>query len=129
MRIRSEHCVGFLKGRWPSLRGLRIRIDNEKNLQYATLWITTCIHLHMFAMDHENDVFVSGDAFLRQGLRIMREEAEMQQEWEEQRAEHAAAMEVEQEQSHDISLLEGKLKREELKGELFTYLNSIDEEL
>jgi hypothetical protein len=123
VRIRSEHCVGFLKGRWPSLRGLRVRINNEKSLQYATLWITTCIHLHMFAMDHENGVFISGDTFLRQGLKIMREEREMRKEWE---AEHAAEMEEEPEESHDISLLEGKVKREELKEKLFTYLNDIE---
>lgn len=123
VRIRSEHCVGFLKGRWPSLRGLRVRINNEKSLQYATLWITTCIHLHMFAIDHEDGAFVSGDTFLKQGLKIMREERNMQREWEVKHAEHAAEMEGECEETHDISLLEGKVKREELKEELFKYLN------
>jgi hypothetical protein len=80
----------------------------------------------MFAMDHEDGVFVSGDTFLKQGLKIIREEAQMQREWEAERAEHAAIMEAEREESHDISLLEGKLKREELKEELFTYLNSVE---
>lgn len=80
----------------------------------------------MFAMDHEDGTFVSGNAFLTQGLRIMRKEREMQREWDAERDEQAAAMEAEREESHDISLLEGKLKREELKNELFTYLNNVD---
>ena len=80
----------------------------------------------MFAMDHEDGAFISGDAFLTQGLRTMRKEKETQREWEAERADHAAMMEAEREESHDISLLEGKLKREELKNELFTYLNSIE---
>jgi hypothetical protein len=80
----------------------------------------------MFAMDHEDGTFVSGDEFLTQGLSIMRKEKEMQREWEAECAEHVATMEAEREESHDIGLLEGKLKREELKEELFTYLSSIE---
>lgn len=126
VRIRSEHCIGFLKGRWPSLQGLRICINNEKSIQYATLWITTCIHLHMFAMDHEDGTFVSRDRFLKQGLKIIRQEKAMQEEWEAEQAAHGEILEIEREVSQDIGLLEGKLKREELKEELFTYLNSLE---
>ncbi|KAJ3502372.1 hypothetical protein NLJ89_g8916 [Agrocybe chaxingu] len=46
VRVCSEHCVGYLKGRWSSLRGLRVAINNSAGLQYATLWIIACIHLH-----------------------------------------------------------------------------------
>ena len=126
VRIRSEHCIGFLKGRWPSLRGLRVCINNEKSIQYATLWITTCIHLHMFAMDHEDGTFISRDRFLKQGLKIMRQEKAMREEWETEQAANADILEIEREVSQDIGLLEGKLKREELKEELFTYLNSLE---
>jgi hypothetical protein len=80
----------------------------------------------MFAMDHEDDMFVSGHTFLRQGLKIMGEERERLREWEAEHAEQAAEMEEEREESHNISLLEGKVKREELKEELFTYLNNVD---
>jgi single-stranded DNA-binding protein len=80
----------------------------------------------MFAMDHEDGTFVSGDTFLKQGMKIMREERERQREWEAEHAEHTAEMEVEHEVSHDISLLEGKVKREELKEELFMYLNNVE---
>lgn len=79
----------------------------------------------MFAMDHEDGMFVSGGTFLKQGLKLIREEREMLREWEAEREEHAAEIEGEREESHDIGLLEGKVKREELKDELFIYLNSI----
>jgi hypothetical protein len=39
IRIRSEHCVGFLKGRWSCLRDLRLRVDDQKGLAFATLWV------------------------------------------------------------------------------------------
>ena len=53
IRIRSEHCVGFLKGHWSSLHHLWVHINNQHELMYATLWVITCIHLHNFAMAHE----------------------------------------------------------------------------
>ena len=73
----------------------------------------------MFAMDHEDGTFVSRDRFLKQGLNIIRQEKAMQEEWETEWAAHAEILEIEREVSQDISLLEGKLKREELKEELF----------
>jgi Arc/MetJ-type ribon-helix-helix transcriptional regulator len=80
----------------------------------------------MFAMDHEDGIFVSRDRFLRRGLKIMRQEKAAQEEWEAEWAAHAEILESEREVSQDIGLLEGKVKREELKEELFTYLNSLE---
>ncbi|THU93179.1 hypothetical protein K435DRAFT_639753, partial [Dendrothele bispora CBS 962.96] len=48
IRIRSEHGVGFLKGRFCSLRGLRLRINNQLSIQFASLWVITAIVLHNF---------------------------------------------------------------------------------
>jgi hypothetical protein len=42
VRIRSEHCIGFAKGRFPSLKDLRISIKNEKTHKFATLWGVAC---------------------------------------------------------------------------------------
>ncbi|KAH7918950.1 hypothetical protein BV22DRAFT_991691, partial [Leucogyrophana mollusca] len=53
VHVHFEHCVGFLKGPWSSLRGLQLRIDHPNHLQYASLWIMTCIVLHSFAMLHK----------------------------------------------------------------------------
>jgi DDE superfamily endonuclease len=127
VRIRSEHCVGFLKGRWSSLKDLRLRIDNEKDLRYATLWITTCIHLHAFAMDHEDGKLISTDAFFLEGQRIIAKDRADNRNILAAREEAAAQEEEELDDENDIELLEGKLKREMLKKELFLYLNGDDE--
>ena len=50
----------------------------------------------------------------------------MQEEWEAERTAHVEILEAEREVSQDIGLLEGKIKREELKKELFTYLNDLE---
>ena len=51
--IQSEHAIGFLKGRFASLKDLRIDIRNEKSHKFTTYWIACCIGLHTFAMMHE----------------------------------------------------------------------------
>lgn len=127
VRIRSEHCVGFLKGRWSSLRGLRCAIDNAEGLQYATLWATTCIHLHAFAMDHKDGIYISKDRFFRKGKRLMRKERQMRKEWLAHREEVGQEAEQEEDDDDDIGLLEGKIKREGLKKELFAYLDAEDD--
>ena len=82
VRIRSEHCMGFLKGRWSSLRGLRLRIDNKDQLIFASLWVITCIHFHCFAMDHEDGIEMTrGDAtsFITKAVKLFRKSEQMQQ--------------------------------------------------
>ena len=51
--IHSEHAIGFLKGRFQSLKNLRILIKSEHNHKFATYWIAACICLHNWAMKHE----------------------------------------------------------------------------
>ncbi|KIO22285.1 hypothetical protein M407DRAFT_43965, partial [Tulasnella calospora MUT 4182] len=46
LRIRSEHCMGALKGHWQSLRGLRIVINRKRDHDTACNWIRMCIILH-----------------------------------------------------------------------------------
>lgn len=55
LRIRSEHAIGFLKGRFPSLRGLRLQINNANMHRIATYWIAVCIAVHMFAFRVERE--------------------------------------------------------------------------
>ncbi|PPQ74561.1 hypothetical protein CVT24_004353 [Panaeolus cyanescens] len=50
VRIKSENCIGFLKGRFQSLKGLRINIVNEKTHKYATYWILGSVAVHDFAL-------------------------------------------------------------------------------
>lgn len=75
VRIRSEHAIGFLKGRFQSLKGLRISIKDERSHKFATYWVAACIGIHTFAMsceaeEQEEDDNI-GDAdldFIEEGL-------------------------------------------------------------
>jgi hypothetical protein len=116
--------VGFLKGRWSSLRGLRIRINNENDIQYAALWVTACINLHAFAMDHEDDIFLTRDTFYNKGLKLMRKEKRKQRARERRLAQEGNEADDELEDDDDeVALLKGRLKREQLKRGLFEYLD------
>ncbi|KIL54974.1 hypothetical protein M378DRAFT_39669, partial [Amanita muscaria Koide BX008] len=53
VRIRSEHAIGFLKGRFHSLKNLRARICDKKSHILATYWVAACIGVHAFAMQCE----------------------------------------------------------------------------
>lgn len=53
IRIRSEHAIGYLKGRFQSLKELRIRINSPEDVTYASCWIQSCIILHAFSIDNE----------------------------------------------------------------------------
>ncbi|KAF7368106.1 DDE Tnp4 domain-containing protein [Mycena sanguinolenta] len=76
VRIRSEHTIGFLKGRFQSLKGLRISIKDEKTHQFATYWVAACIGVHSFAMHceqeergpEEDEDAVMADPFIGEGL-------------------------------------------------------------
>ena len=46
LRVRSEHCVGVLKGWIQSLLGLHISINSKKEHQLACHWITIVTILH-----------------------------------------------------------------------------------
>ncbi|KAE8228482.1 hypothetical protein CF326_g6581 [Tilletia indica] len=46
VRIDIEHAFGLLKGRWASLRGLRLRVLNEEHMQGVCNWIIACCVLH-----------------------------------------------------------------------------------
>ena len=50
-RVRCEHCFGILKGKWQSLRGLRLLINDEEQYKFATNWIIACMILHNLAID------------------------------------------------------------------------------
>eukprot|EP00474_Spongospora_subterranea_P008040 CRZ08498.1 hypothetical protein [Spongospora subterranea] len=45
-RVVSEHGNGILKGRWQSLRGLRICINKPEDVRFACQWISACCVLH-----------------------------------------------------------------------------------
>lgn len=53
IHIHSEQAIGFLKGHFPSLKGLHTNIVNEKSHKFATYWVASCIITHAFAMKCE----------------------------------------------------------------------------
>ena len=53
IRIRSEHTIGYLKGRFHCLKKLRFQVLNTQDLAYVTLWINTYIILYAFCLDQE----------------------------------------------------------------------------
>ena len=55
IRIRSEHAIGFLKGRFQSLKELCLEICDDRSHKFATYWIAACVGIHSFAMQCEAD--------------------------------------------------------------------------
>ncbi|KAF8581902.1 hypothetical protein K439DRAFT_1352747, partial [Ramaria rubella] len=111
VRVHSEHCVGFLKGQWSSLRGLWLHIDRPTHIWFATIWVSAsaCIVLHNFAMLHEAEESDGGDIelneFFCEGLGLLDEE---QRNWEAQDASHEnGAVECDADRGHDIDLIRG----------------------
>lgn len=59
IRVRSEHCMGALKGRFQCLRGLRVNIKGPDTHKEACRWITVAIILHNLIIDVEGEKSVS----------------------------------------------------------------------
>jgi hypothetical protein len=108
--------MGYLKGRFSSLRGIRLRVDSADQIKVAVWWVIACMAIHNFAMNVERQEDSSVDKFFKAGLTIMaKEHAEKGAEAEDIDTESSAA--------HDLELLRGQLKREILKRDLFEYLD------
>ncbi|PLW17065.1 hypothetical protein PCANC_11859 [Puccinia coronata f. sp. avenae] len=45
-RVRNEHTIGILKGRWASLQHLRLALNSRKDMKQIIRWINACIILH-----------------------------------------------------------------------------------
>ena len=73
VHIQSEHAIGFHKGRFHSLKHLRIWINDERSHKFATYWIVACIGIHAFAMQCEDkersdDKESEEDLFITEGV-------------------------------------------------------------
>ena len=57
IRIKSEHCIGILKGRFPCLRRLHVWIkDGRKQVKHIVDLITSCVIIHNLLIDYDDDV-------------------------------------------------------------------------
>ncbi|MBW0489047.1 hypothetical protein O181_028762 [Austropuccinia psidii MF-1] len=45
-RVRIEHCIGILKGRWASLQNLRLRCNSADDMVHVNRWVYACAILH-----------------------------------------------------------------------------------
>jgi DDE superfamily endonuclease len=55
LRVRSEHCIGALKGRWQCLRGLRVPTNGKHEHVHPCHWITVAIILHNMLVEWEGN--------------------------------------------------------------------------
>jgi hypothetical protein len=58
LRVRSEHCMGALKGHFQCLRGLQVNINSNSDHANALNWITVAIILHNLIIDVEGNSFL-----------------------------------------------------------------------
>ncbi|KAH9467337.1 hypothetical protein Pst134EB_002356 [Puccinia striiformis f. sp. tritici] len=61
IRVRNEHCIGILKGRFQSLRGLRKDLSSAGTMEKITHWISACIVLHNFLLEDKTPDYYEGD--------------------------------------------------------------------
>jgi hypothetical protein len=111
IRIFSEHTIGYLKGRFQSLKELRVQIHTKEDFIYATCWINTCIALHAFCQADEVD---EQSDFIEDGVAHERE----------QRRDERRAPAVEQRREREVTLADGRQRREELKNVLVRELDN-----
>jgi len=104
------------------LQGLCVLINGPEHIQFACVWIISCILLHSFAMDYEEGTDLSSDEFYQEGLWLVDAEHLHWTAHQTSAEAHVQAMDSEREAAHDLGLLEGRLFRENLKTKLFLAL-------
>jgi DDE superfamily endonuclease len=72
LRVRSEHAMGALKGRFQCLRGLRLQINSKSDHVAACRWVTITIILHNIIVDLEGNK--SAAAFAHVHTQVQEEE-------------------------------------------------------
>ncbi|KAF7369574.1 DDE family endonuclease [Mycena venus] len=114
VRVKSEHSVGYVKGRFRSLSGLRQQIDDSLDHERALAWVKACLIIHTLVgfIEQGQEDWEFMDELLEEGLR----------------AAPAPAV-VETEASSARRNTRGQQKRTELKAKLFASGVAEDREL
>ena len=50
-RVKAEHCIGILKGRFPLLKGIRMLIGNRLHMERIIAFVRGAVVLHNFLID------------------------------------------------------------------------------
>ena len=45
-RVRNEHTIGIMKGRWALLQELRLSLQTKRDMQQIIQWVNACVTLH-----------------------------------------------------------------------------------
>ena len=56
LRVSVEHCIGHLKARFPSLRGLPHRIRRKRDIALCMKWVGSCVVLYNLLLDLDDDI-------------------------------------------------------------------------
>ena len=106
-----EHCIGLLKNRFRSLRGLRTIISDEASAKRVIDRITVCIILHNLLMDtsYPNEWIVDG---LEEEL----EHPDLDYDYDEQHIPHPYE-----------ALADGRSRRDEMMNFVLQYNQDRDE--
>jgi hypothetical protein len=73
-------------------------------------------------MRHEDGNFFSKDQFFKDGQSYHKEQKKIEDEWRVEWQRVADEIETVRDEDDEVGLLEGRIKREELREELFNYL-------
>ena len=59
-RVKSEHCIGLLKGRFAWLKGIRIHIKRKRHVRQIIRYVTAALILHnlLIAAPFMDDLFI-----------------------------------------------------------------------
>lgn len=116
VRIRSEHAIGYLKGRFQSLKELQVRINNRKNMRFASFWIQVCIFLHAFVIDHELEI---NQKWFNDGVTWEQEQQQRERNLDDEQRDIGEGESIRQ---RDVSLSQRKRAREFFKLQFFRSL-------
>lgn len=62
-RVKSEHCIGLLKGRFPWLKNIRIRVKQEKSMKKICEYVKACVILHNLLLKSSYDDYWLDETF------------------------------------------------------------------
>ena len=63
-RVESEHAIGMLKGRWPYLRSIRMKIrrkNKKRCLKKIFNYIRCCVILHNLLIEEDTEEYLDDD--------------------------------------------------------------------
>ena len=118
IRIRNEHAIGYLKGRMQSLKGLRLQINDKKDLHFAMLWIRSCITIHAFAYRLERHDNLEHEPFAVEGVMW---ERNFMNERREENARPRMGDNTRNNRTRDKEIAKAKAKRAELQRKLILW--------